>query len=95
MVIRQTDKGGAFVVWRTDLYIAEASRQLADHRFYEKIPNDATQTSQQEVKSSIETAIRNNQLPPSATNLIVEHPHIPPNFTCYPRSTSLAIPVDL
>ena len=68
MVIRQADKGGAFFVWRTDLYIAEANRQLADNRFYEKIPSDATQSSQQEVKSFIETAIS------SATNLIVEHP---------------------
>ena len=33
VVIRQADKGGAFVVWRTDLYIAEANRQLADQRF--------------------------------------------------------------
>ena len=61
-------------MWRTDLYIAEANRQLADHRFYEKIPSDATQSSQQQVKSFIETAIGNNQFPPSATNLIVEHP---------------------
>ena len=66
--------GGAFVVWRTDLYIAEANRQLAEHKFYEKIPSDATQSSQQQVKSFIETAIRNNQLPPSATNLIVRTP---------------------
>lgn len=42
VVIRQADKGGAFVVWRTDLYIAEANRRLADKRFYEKIPSDAT-----------------------------------------------------
>ena len=41
VVIRQADKGGAFVVWRTDLYIAEANRQLADQRFYQKIPSDA------------------------------------------------------
>ena len=74
MVIRQAAKGGAFVVWRTDLYIAEANRQLAGNRFYEKIPSDATQSSQQEVKSFIGTAIGKNQLPISATNLIVEHP---------------------
>ena len=61
-------------MWRTDLYIAEANRQLADQRFYQKIPSDATQSSQQEVKTFINTAIENNQLPPSATNLIVEHP---------------------
>ena len=74
VVIRQADKRGTFVVWRTDLYIAEANRQLADNRFYKKTPSDATQSSQQEVKSFIETAIGKNQLPISATNLIVEHP---------------------
>ena len=74
VVIRQADKGGAFVVWRTDLYIAEANRQLTDERFYKKIPSDATHSSQQEVKTFITTAIASNQLPPSATNLIVEHP---------------------
>ena len=74
VVIRHTYKGGACVLWRTDLYIAEAKRQLADHRFYGKIPSDATQNSQQEVESFIYTAIESNQLPPSATNLIVEHP---------------------
>ncbi|CAH3148882.1 unnamed protein product, partial [Porites lobata] len=52
----------------------EANRQLADHTFYEKIPSDATQSFQQEVTSFIETAIGNNQLRPSATNLIVERP---------------------
>ncbi|KAL9982102.1 hypothetical protein ACROYT_G010900, partial [Oculina patagonica] len=50
VVIRQADKGGAFVVWRRDLYIAEANRQLEDQRFFEKIPSDATQSSQQAVK---------------------------------------------
>ena len=73
-MIKQADKGGAFVVWRMDLYIAEANRHLEDQRFYEKIPSDATQSSQQQVQSFIETAIESNQLPPSATNLIVEHP---------------------
>ena len=56
VVIRQADKGGAFAVWRTDLYIAEVQRQLADQRFYKKISSDVTQTSQQEVKTF-------NQLP--------------------------------
>ena len=45
-----------------------------DNKFYEKIPSDATQSSQQEVQSFIETALGNNHLPPSATYLIVEHP---------------------
>ena len=57
-MIRQADKGGAFVVWRRDLYIAEANRQPEDQRFYEKIPSDATQSSQQTVQSFINTANR-------------------------------------
>ena len=65
-MIRQADKGGAFAVWRTDLYIAEVQRQLADQRFYKKISSDVTPTSQQEVKTF-------NQLPAWTMNLIAEH----------------------
>ena len=32
IVIKQADKGGAVVVWRKDLYQAEAERQLSDRR---------------------------------------------------------------
>ena len=74
VVIRQPDKGGALFTRRTDLHIAGDKKQLADQQFYEKIPSDATQSSQQEVKSFINTAIESNQLPPSATNLIVRTP---------------------
>ena len=70
-MIKQIDKGGAFVVW-TDVYIAEGKRQLAEEQFY-KIPSAATKSSQQEVKTFINTAIESNQLSPAATNLIVEH----------------------
>ena len=71
-MIKQVDKGGAFVVW-TDVYIAEGKRQLAEEQFYDKIPSAATKSSQQEVKTFINTAIESNQLSPAATNLIVEH----------------------
>ena len=56
------------------IHIAEANRQVADEWFYKKIPSDATQSSQQVVKTFITTAIASNHLPPFATNLIVEHP---------------------
>ena len=71
VVIKQADKGGAFVVWK-DLYIAEGKIQLTEEQFYDKIPSAATQSSQQEAKTFINTAIESNQLSPSATNLIVE-----------------------
>ena len=58
-------------MWK-DLYIAEGKRQLTEEQFYDKIPGAATQSSQQEAKTFINTAIESNQLSPSATNLIIE-----------------------
>ena len=75
VVIKQADKGEAFVVWK-DLYIAEGKRQLTEEQFYDKIPGAATQSSQQEAKTFINTAIESNQLSPSATNLIVEQKYL-------------------
>jgi hypothetical protein len=42
VVIKPADKGGAVVVWRKDLYLAEANRQLADASFYHPIPKATT-----------------------------------------------------
>ena len=44
-VIKPADKGGAVVVWRTDLYKQEAFRQLADTKFYAKVNKDLTQAN--------------------------------------------------
>jgi hypothetical protein len=38
IVIKPADKGGAVVVWRRDLYLAEAERQLSNPSFYRPIP---------------------------------------------------------
>ena len=50
IVIKPADKGGAVVVWRTDLYKQEAFRQLADTKFYAKVNKDLTQANQKIVK---------------------------------------------
>ena len=42
LVIKAADKGGATVVWRTDLYQQEAIRQLSDPTFYTKVNKDLT-----------------------------------------------------
>ena len=73
-VIRPTDKGGAFVVWEKVLYLNEAHRQLSDGRFYQRIPEDATKRNQETVEAFIAQAIAKEELPQSATNLIVQHP---------------------
>jgi len=46
VVIKAADKGGAVVVWRTDLYRQEAFRQLSNTSFYAKVDKDLTTTNQ-------------------------------------------------
>ena len=72
--IKAADKGGAVVVWRSDLYQKEALRQLSDTSFYAKIPKDLTSKNQSLVKDTIQNLIVNQELPDTATNLIINTP---------------------
>ena len=74
-VVKVADKGGAFVVWRADLYQKEALRQLSDAPFYAKVDKDLTSTNQQIVKSAINAdLIVKQELPATASNLIITTP---------------------
>ena len=68
------DKGGALVVWRADLYQKEALRQLSDTSFYAKVDKDLTSTNQQIVMSTINDLIVKQELPATATNLVITTP---------------------
>ena len=59
LVIKAADKGGATVVWRTDLYQQEAIRQLSDPTFYTKVNKDLTPANQKIVKDTIQELITN------------------------------------
>ena len=74
IVVRSADKGGAVVVWRSDLYQKKALRHLADTSFYAKIPRDLTSKNQKLVKDTIQNLIVNQELPDTATNLIINTP---------------------
>ena len=74
IVVKSADKGGAVVVWRSDLYQKEALRQLSDTSFYAKIPKDLTSKNQKLVKDTIQNLIVNQELPETATNLIINTP---------------------
>ena len=52
-VITKADKGGAVVIIDVDDYIREANRQLNNTDFYEKIPNDPTESSRNKVNNTI------------------------------------------
>ena len=62
------------VVWRADLYLKEALRQLSDTSFYAKVDKDLTSANQQIVKSTINDLIVKQELPATASNLIITTP---------------------
>ena len=74
IIVKAADKGGALVVWRADLYQKEALRQLSDPSFYAKVDKDLTSTNQQIVKSTINDLIVKQELPATATNLVITTP---------------------
>ena len=59
---------------RSDLYQKEALRQLSDTSFYAKIPKNLTSKNQKLVKDTIQNLIVNQELPDTATNLIINTP---------------------
>ena len=74
IIIKKADKGGAVVVWRKDLYIAEAERQLSDETFYEKVAEDKTQDINDQVHTIVEDEIKMGNLPKEARTLIQSKP---------------------
>ena len=73
-MIKPADKGGAVVVWKRDLYIQEANRQLSDDRFYQRLDADPIQQDQKIVKTTIKDMIASCELPPTAKHLVVTTP---------------------
>ena len=74
IVIKPADKGGAIVVWRKDLYIAEAERQLSDETTYERQEQDITKQHQETVRDTITDLVNSEELPQYAMNLINPNP---------------------
>ncbi len=77
IVIKRADKGGAVVVWRKDLYITEAERQLNDRTFYESIQHDLTEKHHKEVSKTVKSFIESEDLPSTASHLIQSNPRTP------------------
>ncbi|XP_064478103.1 uncharacterized protein LOC135391688 [Ornithodoros turicata] len=73
IIIKPADKGGAVVVWRRDLYVAEAERQLSNTRYYEKLDEDSTTQHQHTVNQVITSEISSATLPSEAKSLIVKN----------------------
>ncbi|CAN7945723.1 unnamed protein product, partial [Ixodes pacificus] len=71
LVIKPTDKGGAVVVWCSDLYSEEALRQLSVSDFYEPLSSDPTAALQDKITATVRLLIETNSLHPAANCLIV------------------------
>ena len=69
IVVKLADKGGAVVVWRSDVYQKEALRRLSDTSFYAKVQKDLTSTNQNILKDTIQSIMVNQELPNIATNI--------------------------
>lgn len=67
-------KGGTVVVCQTSLYQNKASQQLSDISFYAKVKKDLTSANQKIAKDTIWDLIAKQELPVTATNLIVNTP---------------------
>ena len=94
LIVKAADKGGALVVWRADLYQKEALRQLSDTSFYAKVDKDLTSTNHQIVKNTINDLIVKQELPATASNLIITTPRTSCIFF-YPKFTNLTTQADL
>ena len=69
-VVKQADKGGAIVVWRKDMYVAEAERQLSDITFYRHEQEDLTDKIRDKVHSVITEEISQGNLPVESSVMI-------------------------
>ena len=70
IIIKPADKVGAVVVWRKDLYISEAERQLSDATAYTEVHHDPTEENQIEICHTVKTLIHNFFcLPSTESNL--------------------------
>ena len=74
IIVKASDKGGALDVWRVDPYRKEALRKLTNTSFYVEVDKDLTSTNQQIVKSTINDFIVKQELPATATNVIITAP---------------------
>ena len=73
-VIKSADKGGAIVVWRRDLYVQEAMRQLSNDEFYSRLETDPTPDQQDNISRTVKELIHAGALPSNAANLIQDNP---------------------
>ncbi|GCC19523.1 hypothetical protein chiPu_0000046 [Chiloscyllium punctatum] len=71
LTIKPADKGGAVVVWRTNLYTAEARHQRVDTSSYCPLDHDPTSHHQTIISQTIHNLITSGDLPSTASNLIV------------------------
>ena len=74
IVIKPADKGGAITVWRKDLYVQEAKRQLEDKTSYSEIATSTVKPDNTLIRKTIKSAIEEGHLPTEAINAVKTEP---------------------
>lgn len=78
ITITQADKGGAVVVWDTELYIQEAERQLSDQAIYKRLDRDPVGEIKNRIKQLVGEAKQGGCIDEElAIFLLVGHPKTP------------------
>eukprot|EP00061_Rhincodon_typus_P013943 g40643.t1 len=74
LTIKPADKGGAFVAWRTHLYITEARHQLSDTSSLRPLDYDPTPDHKSIIFQTIHNLITSGGILPTASYLIIPQP---------------------
>jgi hypothetical protein len=74
IVVKPADKGGAVVVWRKDVYLQEAQRQLADAKLYDTTDTGETEANHKCIDYTVKSLISEGELPDIAKSLFVSKP---------------------
>lgn len=84
IIIKPADKGGAVVVWRRDLYLQEAHRQLDNTTTYTALPQPSLPADSKLISDTVKTAIKSGSLPQTA-NLLIKRVPRQPTFYLLPK----------
>lgn len=85
IVLKQANKGGAFVIWGRDDYITEAHRQLGDAMFYCKQACDMTLSNTTLVNRLVDRLLSNNEIDAHMHKMLVTTDPRTPEFYLLPK----------
>lgn len=85
IIIKPADKGGALVILNELDYVSEATRQLEDTTFYQRLDGDPTANFKSLITNSLTNLIEQQKIPASALNSLVPLSPVAGRFYLLPK----------